>query len=178
MLRGQDVLVLLWLAHSGQRPKSVRALAGETHLSLASTQRALGRLGATGLYDARRRSVSAPHAEEFLLHAVRYVAPAERSGETRGVPTAWAAEPLISELVSTSALPPVWPHPDGQIRGLEFQPLHPAALLLAEKDESFYETLALVDALRGPADARTVRLAREILTARLREQPAREHRPD
>ncbi len=167
MLRGQDVLVLLWLVHSGQRPKSVRALAGETHLSLASAQRALGRLGATGLYDARRRSVPAPHAEEFLLHAVRYVVPAERGGETRGVPTAWAAEPLKSELASTSELPPVWPHSSGKFRGLEFQPLHPAALLLAEEDESFYATLALVDALRGPADARTIRLARELLTGRL-----------
>ena len=168
MLRGQDVLVLVWLAHSGQRPRSVRALASETHLSLASTQRALGRLGATGLYDTRRRSVSAPHAEEFLLHAVRYVAPAERGGETRGVPTAWAAEPLVSELASSAGLPPVWPHPLGKVRGLEFQPLHPAALLLAEEDESFYATLSLVDALRGPADARTLRLARELLAERLR----------
>jgi len=142
-------------------------------------QRALRRLGATGLYDPRRRSVSAPHAEEFLLHAVRYVVPAERGGETRGVPTAWAAEPLKSELASTSELPPVWPHPNGKVRGLEFQPLHPAALLLAEEDESFYATLALVvDALRGPAHARTIRLARELLSGRLRQRSPHEHRPD
>jgi hypothetical protein len=32
-----------------------------------------------------------------------------------------------------------------------------------------YELLALVDALRGPTDARTLRLARELLTERLRD---------
>jgi DNA-binding transcriptional MocR family regulator len=168
MLRGQDVLVLLWLAQSGQPPRSVRALATETHLSLASVQRALQRLETAGLYDARRRSVSAAHAEEFLLHAVRYAVPAVRGGETRGVPTAWAAAPLNRELASTSELPPVWPDPDGKVRGLVFQPLHPVVLDLAKEDESFYETLALVDALRGPADVRTIRLAREILSGRLR----------
>jgi DNA-binding transcriptional MocR family regulator len=168
MLRGQDVLVLLWLAHSGQPPRSVRALATETHLSLASVQRALQRLETAGLFDARRRSVSAAHAEEFLLHAVRYAVPAVRGGETRGVPTAWAAAPLNRELDSTSELPPVWPDPEGKVRGLEFQPLHPVALVLAKENESFYETLALVDALRGPADVRTIRLARELLSGRLR----------
>ncbi len=167
MLRGQDVLVLLWLARSAQPPRSIRALAEETHLNLASVQRAVQRLETTGLYDARGRRVSAAHAEQFLLHAVRYAVPAVRGGETRGVPTAWAAAPLNRELASTQELPPVWPDPNGTVRGLEFQPLHPASLLLAKEDQSFYETLALVDALRGPADVRTIRLARDLLAKRL-----------
>ena len=32
--------------------------------------------------------------EEFLIHGVKYVFPAERGGTTRGIPTAYAAEPL------------------------------------------------------------------------------------
>jgi DNA-binding transcriptional MocR family regulator len=138
MLRGQDVLVLLWLARSAQPPRPVRALANETHLSLAGVQRAVQRLETTGLYDARGRSVSAAHAEELLLHAVRYAVPAVRGGETRGIPTAWAAAPLNRELANTQELPPVWPDPNGTVRGLEFQPLYPTALLLAKEDESFY----------------------------------------
>jgi hypothetical protein len=169
VLRGQDALVLLWLAHSGEPVKSVRALAGETRLSLASVQRALSRLETVGLYDPRRRSVPGARGEEFFLHAARYVVPAIRGGETRGVPTAWAAAPLSGELASTGELPPVWPDPHGTVRGIELQPLHPAAVRLAGEHESFYEALALVDALRGPTDARTLGLARELLTKRLRD---------
>jgi DNA-binding transcriptional MocR family regulator len=168
MLRGQDVLVLLRLADSGRPLQSVRALAGETHLSLASVQRALTRLEAVGLYDSKRRTVPGAQAEEFMLHGARYVVPATRGGETRGVPTAWAAAPLSDELASTTELPPVWPDPQGTVRGIELQPLHPAAITLAHEDQNFYEMLALADALRGPTDARTLRLARELMTERLR----------
>ena len=168
MLRGQDVLVLLWLAHVPEPPPSLRALAADTRLSLASVQRALQRLERVGLYDAPRRRVREPHAEEFLIHAARYVVPPERGGETRGLPTAWAASPLASELASTSELAPVWPDPEGTVRGLEFEPLHAVVPELARAHEDFYELLALVDALRGPADVRTTKLARGLLTDRLR----------
>jgi DNA-binding transcriptional regulator YhcF (GntR family) len=78
MLRGQDVLVLLRLADSGRPLESVRALAGEAHLSLASVQRALARLEAVGLYDPIRRTAPGAQVEEFLLHRARYVVPAIR----------------------------------------------------------------------------------------------------
>ncbi|HTE59303.1 MAG TPA: hypothetical protein VK631_03075 [Solirubrobacteraceae bacterium] len=162
------MLVLLWLAHSHHALGSVRALASETHLSLASVQRALSRLEAVGLYDPRRRTAPGAQAEEFLVHAARYVVPAIRGGETRGVPTAWAVAPLSRELANTPELPPVWPDPHGTVRGIELQPLHPAAISLARENEGFYELLALADALRGPADARTLRFAREQMTDRLR----------
>jgi DNA-binding transcriptional MocR family regulator len=168
MLRGPDVLVLLRLADSGRPLQSVRALASGAHLSLASVQRALARLEVVGLYDARRRTVPGAQAEEFLLHGARYVVPAIRGGETRGLPTAWAAAPLSDELASSSELPPVWPDRHGTVRGIKLQPLHPAAITLAREDEHFYELLALADALRGPTDARTLRLARELMRERLR----------
>ncbi len=173
MLRGADVLVLLWLLHSKQPPPSIRALSAETHLSLASVQRGLQRLERVGLYDASRRQIPGSRAEEFLVHAVRYSVPAERGTETRGVPTAWAASPLNRELANTADLPPVWPDPHGSTRGIELQPLHPAAVLLAGESEGFYELLALVDALRGPADVRTNRLARELLIDRLKDEKRR-----
>ncbi len=163
MLRGQDVLVLLWLARAGEPLSSVRGTAAELGLGLATVQRALGRLEAVGLYDARRKRVVDAQAEQFLMYAVRYVVPAVRGGETRGVPTAWATAPLSSELARTDELPPVWPDPHGTVRGLELQPLHRAAVHLALEDDRLHELLALVDALRGPADVRTTTLARELL---------------
>ena len=67
-------------------------------------------------------------------------------------------------LASTRALPPVWPDAAGTTRGLEFQPAaSPQACCSPKEDESFYATLALGDALRGPADVRTILLARERL---------------
>ncbi|MDQ3485228.1 MAG: hypothetical protein M3445_07440 [Actinomycetota bacterium] len=59
------------------------------------------------------------------------------------------------------------------MRGIELRPLHPAAVLLAGESEGFYELLALVDALRGPADVRTNRLARELLIDRLKDEKRR-----
>lgn len=173
MLRGADVLVLLWLLHSKQPPPSVRALSSQTHLSLAGVQRGLQRLERVGLYDAPRRRISGARAEEFLIHALRYSVPAERGTETRGIPTAWAAPPLIRELASTVELPPVWPDPHGSIRGIELQPLHPSAILLAIESESFYALLALVDALRSQSDVRTNRLARELLIDRLKDEQSK-----
>lgn len=159
---------MLWLKHAAEPPVSIRAVARDTHLSFAGVQRALDRLERVGLYDVQRRHVPDARAAEFLVHAARYVVPAERGGETRGVPTAWAARPLDRELAGTADLPPVWPDPHGTVRGLELRPLHPTAVRLAGESESFYELLALVDALRGPSDVRTHRLASELLAERLR----------
>ena len=50
-------------------------------------------------------------ADEFLAHGLRYVFPARFKGESRGVPTAWAAPPLQALLTATDAPAPVWPHP-------------------------------------------------------------------
>jgi hypothetical protein len=168
MLRGQDVLVLLWLARNPGPMPSLRGTANELGLGLATVQRAVGRLESVGLYDSRRKRVVDAQAEQFLLYAVRYVVPAIRGGETRGVPTSWAVPPLSEELATTGELPPVWPDPHGSVRGLTLEPLHPAGVRLAVADPEFHELLALVDALRGPADVRTTTLARELLTERLR----------
>lgn len=147
---------------------SLRGTANELGLSLAAIQRAVARLESVGLYDPRHKRVNEPLAEQFFRDAVRFVVPAKRGGETRGVPTSWAAPPLSNELATSAELPPVWPDPHGTVRGLAFEPLHPAGVRLALNDAGFRELLALVDALRGPADVRTTKLARELLTERLR----------
>src|SRR4051812_42229671 len=109
MLKGQDVVVLLRLVDL-VKPITVRDLGDAVGLDIAGTHRALGRLAEAALYDPARHRVPAAAAEEFLVHALKYLFPAKRGGETRGVPTAWAALPLVSELAETSELPPVWPH--------------------------------------------------------------------
>ena len=43
---------------------------------------------------------------------------------------------------------PVWPYEEGQQRGIAFAPLYKTAPIAALRDQSFYEYLVLVDALR------------------------------
>lgn len=82
------------------------------------------------------------------MHAVSYLFPPVRGGETPGVPTAWAVPPLADELAPSSDLPPVWPDPLVPIRGISLEPLHPAATRIAHRDPNLAQRLALVDALR------------------------------
>ena len=89
-----------------------------------------------------------------------------RGGETRGIPTAWSASPLAGELAPTSELPPVWPDPMGDVKGIALQPLHHSAPEIARRDPALAERLALVDALRL-GDARVRGLAAKLLRRRL-----------
>jgi DNA-binding transcriptional MocR family regulator len=165
MLNGQDIVVLLKLVGHGEA-WTVRSLEDDLGISRASVHRSLQRLSYAGLYDLDRRRTNLSQAEEFLVHAVKYMFPPELNGETRGVPTAWAAPPLSDELAPQSDLPPVWPDPKGRQRGIALAPLHPAAPQLARRDRQLGERLALIDAIRM-GDARIRSLAAKLLRHRL-----------
>jgi DNA-binding transcriptional MocR family regulator len=168
MFKGEDVVLLLKLSASGPE-WTVRTLAEETGISRSVVHRALKRLAAAGLLDERRRRVNGSQAEEFLIHAVKYIFPAVLAGESRGFPTAWAAEPLVDHIASSpSELAPVWPDPKGRRRGLALRPLHEAVPEAARRDPALGEGLALVDALRL-GDARIRGVAAELLVERLAE---------
>ena len=166
MLKGQDVVILLALVGDSSS-RSVRELAGHVGYDVGGTHRGLQRLREAGLYAPDRRRVPIAAAEEFLIHGVKYVFPSRRGSETRGVVTAWAAQPLVQELARVPELPPVWPHPTGQTRGIALEPLHPIVPDAALRDPELWERLALVDALRA-GDARARGLAEKLLVERLR----------
>ena len=162
--------MLLKLA-SHDREWTVRSLEADLGIPRAGVHRSLQRLRAAGLYDLDRRRTNLSQAEEFLVHAVRYLFPPEFGGETRGIPTAWAAQPLADELAPQSDLPPVWPDPHGHQRGIALAPLHPAVPALARRDPGLGERMALIDAIRS-GDARVRGLAGKLLSRRLRRAPA------
>ena len=66
---------------------------------------------------------------------------------SRGIPTAYAAPPLARK-ISSDELPPVWPDPNGTVRGVAVEPLYSSVVKAAKSDSPLYELLALVDALR------------------------------
>lgn len=166
----QDVVVLLHIVGAGPG-WTVRELAGHLEIARAGVQRSLQRLDRADLFALSRRRLHLSQTEEFLVHAMRYVFPAQLGGEVRGMPTAWAAAPLDGRLAATDEAPPVWPTPDGHVRGAALEPLHPVVPRLAAKDAALGERLALVDAIRV-GDARVRRLAVELLVERL-EAPSR-----
>lgn len=147
MLKPQDIVVLLKLA--GQQPGwTFKRIAAELDTSPSAVHRSLDRAQQAGLYDSRRRAIKRAALLEFLVHGARYVFPAVRQGEARGIPTAWAAAPLAGRLSSSQENVPVWPHALGKVRGIALKPLHPAVPEAARRDEQLGELLALFDAIR------------------------------
>lgn len=85
----------------------------------------------------------------------------------RGVLARYLAPPLKEMILSSDELPPVWPHPDGNLRGHGLLPLYEAIPLAAQDDPDFYALLALFDALRI-GQARERELAAKLLQERIR----------
>ena len=168
-LKPQDVVVALKLcSYTGPRP-AMSIMANELGLSPSEVHGAIKRLqGSRLLHGSEMKdkpNVSA--LEEFLLHGLKYAFPAQHGEVTRGVPTSYAAKPLRSELSPSNDLPPVWPWPAGDTRGVGLEPLYKSAPLAALRDPVLYEFLALADALRD-GRARERNLAERDLVKRLR----------
>ena len=104
-----------------------------------------------------------PHARnlaEFALHGARYAFPAVRLPLVAGVPTSHSA-PAFAGVFAPGSTDFVWPHPNGTVRGVGIEPLHPAVPFAAMQDAKLYELLALFDALRvGKARERDMALER------------------
>ncbi len=168
ILKPQDVLFLLKLVAIGHDDWSYNRLAVELGMSPsevhAAARRALAAQLAVRL--GERPQPQRRNLLEFLLHGIRYVFVPERGEPTRGMPTLHAAPPVSEWLVSADELPPVWPAPEGELRGIAFSPLYKSAPHAARRDERLYELLVLVDAIRG-GQARERKLAGEALKKRL-----------
>lgn len=164
-LKPQDILVLLKLLASGERGRLVD-IASELGLSQSEVSLALERAKRAGLLDDAKKKPLKSALEEFLLHGLKYVYPAEIGMLCRGIPTAHSAPPLAKKIVSSPDDQYVWAHPDGNLRGQAVSPLCEWAPEAARKDPRLHELLALVDALRV-GRARERMIAAEELRARL-----------
>jgi hypothetical protein len=94
------------------------------------------------------------------------------------MPTSYAALPLRELIQREEAkdLPPVWPDPEGKVRGYALEPLFRNVPYAARQDQQLYELLALVDALRE-GRARERNLAATELGRRLEALGSREAVP-
>ena len=167
-LKRQDIILLIVLLEKQQNNWSYANLAQDIGLSTSQLHSAVKRCLKAGLLteiSGKPKPIKS-HIKEFLIHAVKYLCPPQKSDLTRGLPTAWAAAPLKKQIRSAE-LPPVWPDPLGEVRGIGFEPIHKSALNVAKKNSAVYEMLSLVDAIRA-GTKREQELAAKIIGERLK----------
>lgn len=168
-LAPQDILVLLKLVAMGPRVWTYNVLAIELGMSPSQVHSGIKRALAARLALRRNGRITPQtrNLEEFLVHGLKYLCIPQRGELTRGIPTGHGAPPLVENLIDSRGVVPVWPHPEGKVRGEAFSPIFRSAPEAAMKDAQLYQLLALVDAIRG-GRARERSLATRELTERLK----------
>jgi len=151
ILKPQDILFLLKLVSMAGKPWVYNSLALDLGISPselhAAAKRALKARLAIEQNDILKPHIS--NLKRFLQDGIQFVFIPEMGELTRGIPTSYAAEPMRSEFIKDSDPPPVWPDPDGKVRGMSFSPLYKSVPFAVKKDKQLYELLVLVDAIRG-----------------------------
>ncbi len=161
-MKPQDIVVILKLLVKGGRSIPYSDLAKELYISPSEVHSSIKRSEKMGLILADSHVVVLQALKEFLVHGIRYVFPAELGTITRGMPTSFGASPLKEELSFSDNEIPVWPDPEGTVRGISFSPLYKTVPAAAKDDEKLYRLLILVDALRS-GRARERKLAEDLL---------------
>jgi hypothetical protein len=151
VLKPQDVLVLLKLVSIYPHEWAYNTLAVELSMSPSEVHAAVKRSVKAGLANQGESQIqpNISRLEEFLVYGIQYVFVPDRGELTRGMPTAFAAKPLLGKIVMPDEPAPVWPDPEGPERGQAFSPLYRSVPKAARKDAILYEYLVIVDAIRG-----------------------------
>lgn len=148
-------------AVAAQEPSAIYRIARRTR-RVSSAAQAVGGEGHKPAPDGADNPVR-PHVRqlaEFALHGAKYAFAADKTPSTVGVPTSHSA-PAFAGVFAPGSDDYVWPHPNGTMRGIGVEPLHPSVPYAATQDAKLYEMLALFDALRvGRARERGMALER------------------
>lgn len=168
-LKPQDVLFLLKIVSVGNNSWSFNTLAIELGMSPSEVHAASNRSLEAQLAIRKDKRIlpNIRNLEEFLIHGIKYVFVPKRGEMVRGIPTSYAAPPLKNQFVSDEEPPPVWPDPEGNVRGMSFSPIYKSVPKAAKSDKQLYELLVLVDAIRG-GRAREINIAIKELQKRLK----------
>ena len=148
MIKPQDIFIMLKLVVRDGSEWSYPALSHELFMSASEVHAGVKRAVAAKLMDMHRKIPVKSNLLEFIIHGVKYAYPPDRGGITRGMPTSYAAQPLKEFITQPEEPLPVWPDPEGQVRGYEFSPLFSSVPQACKVDPELYELLALVDAIR------------------------------
>jgi len=153
MLKPQDCIILIKILANPAKEWSQRQLAKTLCISVAETNAGIKRLGEAGLLRKDKEGGFFPNinaAEEFLISGIKFFFPAKLGEYTRGMPTGIAAPIFHGKIALGNDPLPVWPDALGEQKGVALTPIYPSVLkaLHENSDQSFYEFLALIDAIR------------------------------
>ena len=164
-MKPQDIVVLLKKLTTSGQSLSCRKLAESLGMSASSVSESLERCKKAQLIDRHKKKVNILALQEFLVHGIAYVFPAEAGRVGRGLPTYVSASP-IQEAVNNGLEGYVWHYVKGTSRGQQIEPLYPTVPEAVLRDEELYQLLVIVDALRM-GGARVKQIAVVELTQRL-----------
>jgi hypothetical protein len=127
---------------------TLASIAAELGVVPSQVHGGIARLGAAGLLRPGARGTNARALVEFLAHGVRFAFPAPKGLLVRGVPTAYSAPPLSSEVDPIDVV--VWAAPlhPAAVQGFSIAPLYRAAHGLIDRAPFTYRLLTITDALR------------------------------
>ena len=146
-MKEQDLVILLKKLTSKGRYLSLRKLAEELGMSASSVSESLERSKKAQLVDRNKKRVNTLALQEFMIHGLAYVFPAETGRVIRGIPAYISASPL-KEQVTDSSEQFVWRYIKGNARGQQITPLYPSVPEAALRDEELYQLLVIADTLR------------------------------
>lgn len=146
-MKEQDLVILLKKLTSKGRKLSLRKLAEELGMSASSVSESLERSKKAQLVDRNKKRVNTLALQEFMIHGLAYVFPAETGRVIRGIPAYISASPL-KEQVTDSSEQFVWRYIKGNARGQQITPLYPSVPEAALRDEELYQLLVIADTLR------------------------------
>ena len=147
LMRPQDIVILLKIVALRHNQWRTVDLANQLFISQSEISQSLFRNMFAGLIDDSKKNVQTKSLYEFLVYGIKYVFPQKPGAIVRGMRTAHSAPPL-SDLIRSSSTVYVWPDENGSIRGEAIEPLYPTIPKAAKIDNTFYELIALVDAIR------------------------------
>ncbi len=152
---------------------SARGLSAALGISKTEVNASINRSIAVGMAihdrDSGQPKANRKAILEFISHGLKYVFPAKPAEIARGVPTAFAAPVLESELSSAGEFIYVWPDAKGKEMGQSVAPLFKSVPMAVKKDPRLYEYLALADAIRL-GNPRESKIAIRMLEERLGEE--------
>jgi len=152
---------------SSKAPSSFASLGKSLGMSASEVHAAVQRLRESKLVDPVSRQVYRERLRNFIVHGVPYAFPVAAKEITRGLPTAWAAPVMKDSVAYDPMSSPVWPSPEGIVKGVAVKPLYPSAVEASNNDPELYDLLALVDAVRL-GRVREPQMAEEELEKRLK----------
>lgn len=158
-MKPQDIVVLLKKLTPQGKVLSANGLAASLGMSASTVSECLERCKKAQLVDRNKKRVNTLALQEFLIHGIQYVFPAEAGRVGRGVPTYISASP-IKEQLSNDNERYVWHDVKGSVRGQQIQPLYNTISQAVREDDELYQLLVIVDTLRmGRVRAREIAIA-------------------